>query len=164
MISAAPSMAFAPVTVHTASSTIRMEAVSPEPKLMGKAFGETLPGVTAPMGYFDPLNLSGELSAEEILMFREAELAHGRVAMIAGLGFLVQENFHPIFPDVGGPPARHRPPERERPGHRRHPALRHLADGDCTRAHRLDAAGGGHPGAPPGVHARRPRLRPARLH
>ena len=43
---------------------------------------------------------------EEILMFREAELAHGRVAMVAALGFLVQENFHPIFPDIGGPAAR----------------------------------------------------------
>merc|ERR1719287_400380 len=26
--------------------------------------------------------------------------------MVAALGFLVQENFHPIFPDVGGPGAR----------------------------------------------------------
>merc|ERR1711997_60456 len=32
--------------------------------------------------------------------------AHGRVSMIAALGFLVQENFHPIFPDIGGPAAR----------------------------------------------------------
>ena len=26
--------------------------------------------------------------------------------MVAALGFLVQENFHPIFPDIGGPAAR----------------------------------------------------------
>ena len=39
-------------------------------------------------------------------MYREAELAHCRVSMIAALGFLVQENFHPIFPEVGGPAAR----------------------------------------------------------
>ena len=35
-------------------------------------------------------------------MFREAELAHGRVAMVAALGFLVQEGFHPMF-EVSGP-------------------------------------------------------------
>ena len=39
-------------------------------------------------------------------MYREAELAHCRVSMVAALGFLVQENFHPIFPEVGGPAAR----------------------------------------------------------
>ena len=36
-------------------------------------------------------------------MFREAELAHGRVAMMAALGFFVQENFHPIFGYAEGP-------------------------------------------------------------
>ena len=39
-------------------------------------------------------------------MYREAELAHCRVSMVAALGFLVQENFHPIFPEIGGPAAR----------------------------------------------------------
>ena len=41
-----------------------------------------------------------------MLRFREAELAHGRVSMVAALGFLVQENFHPLFPDIGGSAAR----------------------------------------------------------
>lgn len=45
-------------------------------------------------------------SKEELLLFREAELAHGRVAMVATLGFLVQERFHPIFPEIGGPSIR----------------------------------------------------------
>merc|ERR1740138_1074856 len=76
------------------------------PPIMGAAFAKTLPGITAPMGYFDPLGLLDEKTTEEILMFREAELAHGRVSMVAGLGFLVQENFHPIFPEIGGPGAR----------------------------------------------------------
>merc|ERR1719424_699105 len=84
------SMAFAPVSVYSASSAVRMqEAAAP-----------------APMGYFDPLGLADELSSEEILKWREAELAHARVSMVAALGFLVQENFHPIFPDIGGPAAR----------------------------------------------------------
>ena len=62
-------------------------------------------GVTAPFGFFDPLGLTPE-SNEELLLFREAELAHGRVAMVGALGFLVQEQFHPIFADVGGPAIR----------------------------------------------------------
>ena len=34
---------------------------------------------------------------------REAELTHGRVAMLASLGFLVQERFHPLFSGDNGP-------------------------------------------------------------
>ena len=61
--------------------------------------------VTAPLGFFDPLGLTPE-NREEVVLWREAELNHGRVVMMAALGFFVQENgFHPIFPDVGGPAA-----------------------------------------------------------
>merc|ERR1719424_1606710 len=87
-------------------ATIKMQEAAPVAPAMGRAFAETLPGITAPLGYFDPLGLLEDKTSEEILMFREAELAHGRVSMVAGLGFLVQENFHPIFPDIGGPGAR----------------------------------------------------------
>merc|ERR1712232_456787 len=38
-----------------------------------------------------------------VFRLREAELAHGRVAMLASLGFLVQEKFHPLFSGDGGP-------------------------------------------------------------
>jgi hypothetical protein len=74
--------------------------------LTGRAFAEKMPGVTAPLGFFDPLGFFEDKSVEEMVMFREAELAHCRVSMVAALGFLVQENFHPVFPDVGGPAAR----------------------------------------------------------
>jgi light-harvesting complex I chlorophyll a/b binding protein 4 len=60
-------------------------------------------GVTAPFGFFDPLGLTKGLSESELQLRREAELAHGRVAMVGALGFLVQETFHPIFPQVDGP-------------------------------------------------------------
>ena len=40
---------------------------------------------------------------EEVFRWREAELTHGRVAMLASLGFLVQESFHPLFSADGGP-------------------------------------------------------------
>merc|ERR1719261_2254955 len=42
----------------------------------------------------------GEL---EVNRYREAELTHGRVGMLASLGFLVQEKFHPLFSGDGGP-------------------------------------------------------------
>jgi len=54
-------------------------------------------GQTAPMGFFDPLGISTNLDEGKILFYREAELKHGRVCMLASLGFLVGENFHPLF-------------------------------------------------------------------
>jgi len=54
-------------------------------------------GQTGPMGFFDPAGISANLDAGKILFYREAELKHGRVCMLASLGFLVGENFHPLF-------------------------------------------------------------------
>jgi len=54
-------------------------------------------GVTAPMGFFDPLGFSTDCSAGKLLFYREVELKHGRVAMLAALGILVGEQFHPLF-------------------------------------------------------------------
>ena len=62
-----------------------------------------MPGVTGPLGYFDPLGFAKDLNPSELRLRRESELAHGRVAMVAALGFLVQESFHPIFPLIDGP-------------------------------------------------------------
>jgi hypothetical protein len=39
-------------------------------------------GQTPPVGYFDPLGLSAPLSETEFKRYREAELKHGRVAML----------------------------------------------------------------------------------
>ena len=43
-------------------------------------------GVTAPFGFFDPLSLCPE-TEREFIKYREAELKHGRVAMLAFAGF-----------------------------------------------------------------------------
>jgi hypothetical protein len=56
-----------------------------------------LAGVSAPMNYFDPLGFATTVSAGKFLFYREVELKHGRVAMLATLGILVGENFHPLF-------------------------------------------------------------------
>merc|ERR1719262_1734780 len=56
-----------------------------------------LPGATAPLGEFDPLGFTTDLSVQEIKRYREAEVTHGRVAMLATVGYLVAEKFHPLF-------------------------------------------------------------------
>ena len=82
-----------------------MVATTPKLTPGGPEVAKTMAGVTGPFGFFDPLGLTPE-TKEELLMFREAELAHSRVAMVGALGFLVQEKFHPIFPEFGGPSTR----------------------------------------------------------
>jgi len=54
-------------------------------------------GVTAPTGFFDPLGFATEIDEGKLLFYREAEVKHGRVAMLASLGVLVGEQFHPLF-------------------------------------------------------------------
>lgn len=67
-----------------------------------------LPGALDPVGEFDPLGLASELSLEEMKRFREAEVTHGRVAMMASVGYLVGESFHPLFGgEISGPANTH---------------------------------------------------------
>jgi|EP00908_Phaeocystis_cordata_P022409 hypothetical protein len=67
------------------------------------AFCYGLPGSLAPVEEFDPFDFSSKASYETVRTWREAELAHGRVGMLAAAGFLVQEKFHPLFNADGGP-------------------------------------------------------------
>merc|ERR1719296_455088 len=50
-----------------------------------------LPGALAPMGFFDPLGFAEKADEKTLKRYREAEVTHGRVAMLAVLGFLVGE-------------------------------------------------------------------------
>merc|ERR1719221_2241874 len=56
-------------------------------------------GITSPMGFFDPLGFAtaDTMTGGKLLFYREVELKHGRVAMLASLGILVGEQFHPLF-------------------------------------------------------------------
>merc|ERR1712039_844255 len=58
---------------------------------------KSLPGNTAPLGFFDPLGFCADCSEGKLCFYREVELKHGRVGMLAALGFLVGEQFHPLF-------------------------------------------------------------------
>jgi len=52
---------------------------------------EGLTGALDPVGAFDPLGLAAKATDATLARYREAELAHGRVAMLATVGFLVGE-------------------------------------------------------------------------
>merc|ERR1712071_12826 len=69
--------AFAPSTNVQSKSSLNM-AIS------------DMPGNTAPFKGFDPLSLSSLGSERTLAWFRAAELKHGRVAMLATTGYLVQ--------------------------------------------------------------------------
>merc|ERR1719199_213634 len=59
---------------------------------------ETVVGITAPMGFFDPLGFSKGKSEDIMTLYREAELKHGRVAMAACLGwYITASGVHPAF-------------------------------------------------------------------
>eukprot|EP00966_Prymnesium_polylepis_P170270 3935879-Prymnesium_polylepis.1 len=62
----------------------------------GRAVAATMPGVTGPFGFFDPMGLTPD-TKEELYMYRESELIHGRIAMMGALGYLVQGHFAPLF-------------------------------------------------------------------
>jgi hypothetical protein len=54
-------------------------------------------GVSAPLGFFDPVGFTEGASEGKIRFYREVELKHSRVAMLAALGFVVGEQFHPLW-------------------------------------------------------------------
>lgn len=68
--------------------------VAPKGFTTPKAF--TYVGDIAPLGYFDPLGLSANCDEGTLKYLREAELQHGRVAM---LSFLAMVGVDALFPD-----------------------------------------------------------------
>eukprot|EP00322_Chrysochromulina_rotalis_P006791 CAMPEP_0115852024 /NCGR_PEP_ID=MMETSP0287-20121206/12780_1 /TAXON_ID=412157 /ORGANISM="Chrysochromulina rotalis, Strain UIO044" /LENGTH=262 /DNA_ID=CAMNT_0003306067 /DNA_START=29 /DNA_END=817 /DNA_ORIENTATION=+ len=84
-----------------------VEDTAYEPPVIGfdpNAFAQTLPGITAPLGFFDPVGFCASTSGADgaategkVRFYREVELKHGRVAMLAALGFPLAEQFHPLF-------------------------------------------------------------------
>lgn len=48
-------------------------------------------GVLKPVGFFDPLGLSKGISEEKFMRWRTIEIKHGRVCMMAFLGFIWQQ-------------------------------------------------------------------------
>merc|ERR1712178_391255 len=69
-------------------------------KPLTKAQVEEMPGITGPLGLFDPLGISSNVPEGRLLFYREAELKHGRVCMLAILGLIVGER-HDFIPLLG---------------------------------------------------------------
>jgi len=81
------------------------------------AFG--LPGSLDPVPEFDPFGFADGADLVQMKNYREAETTHGRVAMLAFVGFIITEQpieFHPLFQtgekDIG-PAIRHLDEVRE---------------------------------------------------
>ena len=77
------------------------------------AFAYGLPGSLDPVENFDPFGFAERADLTQMKAYREAETTHGRVAMLAFVGFLVTEQpieFHPLFETASkdiGPAIRH---------------------------------------------------------
>jgi len=51
-----------------------------------------LPGAIGPLGFFDPLGFTNDMDLLGVKRFREAEVMHGRVAMMATIGYIIGES------------------------------------------------------------------------
>uniref|UniRef100_A0A7R9U0X8 Plastid light harvesting protein n=2 Tax=Pinguiococcus pyrenoidosus TaxID=172671 RepID=A0A7R9U0X8_9STRA len=80
-----------------ASAAAFAPRASPRTSLKLNADLSSIPGSSSPFPGFDPLGLSTDLDDMTLKKYQEAELKHGRIAMLAALGILVQESFHPLF-------------------------------------------------------------------
>ena len=87
----APAPVSTPVVVRAENSEAFPFLKRPE-KLDGSMVGDV---------GFDPLRLA-EVQVD-LTYARGAEVKHGRIAMLACVGFIIQESFHPLFSGVGGP-------------------------------------------------------------
>merc|ERR1711871_1781761 len=65
----------------------------------GEEYAKTLPGIRENLDFWDPMGFcsADDVTEGKIKFYREVELKHGRVGMLAALGFVVGENFHPLF-------------------------------------------------------------------
>jgi light-harvesting complex I chlorophyll a/b binding protein 4 len=90
----APTLPAASVFMQEAAAVVEPE---PEPPFNSVTFAKSLPGVSAPLGFFDPLGFCTDVTEGKVRFLREVELKHSRVAMLAAVGFLVGEQFHPLF-------------------------------------------------------------------
>ena len=110
MFAAASSTAFsAPSTmaVRSTRASLTMQEAAPVPEAPPPfdpvKYAESLPGVAGPLGFFDPLGFCKEATEGKIKFYREVEVKHARMAMLAAIGFPLAEQFHPLFASDDAP-------------------------------------------------------------
>lgn len=89
-------------------------AASARPSTAAGAFiAADIPGALPPTGFFDPLGFAERADENTLKRYREAEVTHGRVSMLAVVGFLVGEAVEgstPLFDaTITGPAIDHFP-------------------------------------------------------
>jgi hypothetical protein len=107
VVLASSAAAFTPVDSSATRSTVSLNAdVAPEAeappapvvKLINGWAADAakpcygLPGAISPLGFFDPLGFTKDKELNGVKRLREAEIMHGRVAMMATVGYLIGEN------------------------------------------------------------------------
>lgn len=97
-------------SVSGKAASVKGKTASGGKALTAREYAETLPGISEPFpGLFDPLNFLTGASVRDVRRWRESELVHGRVAMLASLGFIIGENledfpaFYNFDGHIGGP-------------------------------------------------------------
>ena len=75
-------MKFAAVLIALFGSAAAFPAAK-KPAAVAAFSIDTIPGALAPVGLFDPLGFAEKADEATLKRYREAELTHGRVAMLA---------------------------------------------------------------------------------
>ena len=106
----APAAALVPSkTASSSSSSTRLAgATLKDPKSSEFAYGlpgNKIPGNELSSFDFDPLGFAERASPADMVKYREAELKHGRVAMLAITGMLFAEVWHPMLAATTNVPA-----------------------------------------------------------
>merc|ERR1719174_515435 len=86
------------LTPVTGSKLVTLSVGGEEAAFDGVAYAKTLPGITG-LDVWDPMNYCKQRGVTEgkIKFYREVELKHARLAMLASVGIVVGENYHPLF-------------------------------------------------------------------
>lgn len=87
-------LALASVLVSGVAAFTSQAPAKSAASLEASRFADEL-GVQKPLGFFDPLGVMGdEVSDEKFAWFRQVEITHGRVAMLAFLGQIVTRKWN----------------------------------------------------------------------
>lgn len=90
--------ALSAVLAYSAPLAVRTPSARASPRMISLPEIKADSGVSAPLGYYDPAGLmTNEWQLSQYKRYKDSEIKHGRLAMLAVVGFVVGESFHPLF-------------------------------------------------------------------